>query len=83
MEGLRLTDLLDVQVLQQIQDSFSRFTGMAANTTDENGIPVTNSSGFTHFCLDLTRKSPLGGRRCEECAKKGALFTLREGKPVV
>ena len=83
MEGLQLTDLLDVNVLQQIQDSFSRFTGMAANTTDENGTPVTKGSSFTHFCMDLTRKSPLGSKRCEQCAKTGALFALREGKAAV
>ena len=83
MEGLQLTDLLDVQVLQQIQDSFSRFTGIAANTTDENGVPVTRRSGFTRFCGDMTRESSLGSKRCEECARNGAISSLLEGKPAV
>lgn len=80
MKELILTDLIDVSVLQQIQDGFSNFTGMAALTADAYGVPVTVGSGFTDFCMNLTRKSPIGYKRCEQCDKNGALETLRTKK---
>ncbi|MGN1416114.1 MAG: PocR ligand-binding domain-containing protein [Oscillospiraceae bacterium] len=83
MKDLKLTDLIPPNILQQFQDGFSKFTGLAALITDENGIPVTVGSGFTDFCMNLTRRSEKGSRRCEECDKNGALRTLRNGKPAV
>lgn len=83
MKDIKLTDLIPPNILQQFQDGFSRFTGMAALITDENGIPVTVGSGFTDFCTNLTRKSEKGCKRCEECDRNGALQTLRYGKPAV
>ena len=77
MKELVLTDLIDVGILQQIQDGFSDFTGMAALTADAQGVAVTEGSRFTDFCMELTRKSPLGCKRCEQCDKNGALETLR------
>lgn len=83
MAEIRLTDLIDVNILQQIQDGFSGYTGMAALTTDANGVPVTKGSGFTDFCMNLTRKSEIGCKRCAECDRNGALKTFKEGKPEV
>lgn len=79
MKKINLTDLISVEALQQIQDGFSKYTGMAALTTDANGVPVTNGSGFTKFCMELTRKSAKGCHNCEECDKNGALLTLKNG----
>ncbi|MGN0691230.1 MAG: PocR ligand-binding domain-containing protein [Oscillospiraceae bacterium] len=83
MKNLKLIDLISPSILQQFQDGFSKFTGLAALITDENGVPVTVGSGFTDFCTNLTRKSEKGEKRCEECDKNGALQTLRNGKPAV
>ncbi len=76
MKDVRLVDLMDVKALQRIQDEFSRYTGMAALTTDEKGIPITEGSGFTNFCTNLVRTTRLGCRRCEECDRNGAVMTL-------
>lgn len=43
---LYLTDLISVDTLQRVQDAFSAMTGMAALTTDADGIPVTKGSNF-------------------------------------
>ena len=80
MQELKLTDLLDVKVLQQIQDGFSKYTGMAALTTDADGVPVTVGSGFHSFCTNLIRQSEEGRKRCEACDRKGALWALQNGK---
>lgn len=83
MQNVKLTDLIDPGILQKIQDSLSDYVGMASLIADENGTPVTVGSGFTDFCMNLTRKSVLGCTRCEQCDKQGALETLQNGKPAV
>lgn len=80
-DELYLTDLIDVNILQQVQDAFSDMTGMAALTTDANGNPVTKGSNFTDFCTKYTRNSKIGNARCESCDKQGAELTLESGKP--
>ncbi len=83
MAGLLLADLIDVTLLQKIQDEFSRYTGMAALTTDADGKPVTKGSAFTDFCMNYTRQSELGLKRCMLSDKNAALMALESGKPVV
>ncbi len=39
----KLSDLIDKKLIQEIQDSFSEATGMAAFVTDENGKNITSS----------------------------------------
>lgn len=81
-EKLRLTDLIEVEILQKMQDAFSKMTGMAALTTDENGVAITKGSNFSAFCTDYCRKSVVGRKRCEECDRKGALMALEKQGPV-
>lgn len=76
---LHLTDLIEADVLQKIQNAFSDMTGMAALTTDAKGIPVTVGSNFTDFCFKYTRPTELGRRRCERCDMHGAELTLANG----
>lgn len=83
MQEILLTDLIDVHVLQRIQNGFSKFTGMASLTTDANGNPVTEGSGFTDFCMKLTRTTEKGLARCIECDKKSGLMALEQGRSVV
>ncbi len=79
-DAMTLTDFIDVEILQQVQDAFSDMTGMAALTTDAEGKAVTKGSNFTDFCTKYTRNSELGKIRCESCDKRGAEITLRTGK---
>ncbi|MGN0599270.1 MAG: PocR ligand-binding domain-containing protein [Oscillospiraceae bacterium] len=81
-EKIHLTDLIPIETLQKIQDSFSRMARMAALTTDENGTPITKGSNFSDFCINYCRKSPVGKVRCEKCDRDGALKVLESGKPV-
>ena len=83
MKELKLTDLIDVEILQKIQDACSRYTGMAALTTDADGKPITKGSSFTDFCMNYTRKSELGCARCIASDKNAAREAMETGKPVV
>lgn len=82
MSDIKLTELISVGTLQEIQDGFAKLTGMAALTTDETGAAVTRGSNFTEFCMDITRKSPVGCRRCEECDRSGGEKTMLTKKAV-
>jgi len=76
---LHLTDLLDPEMLQQIQDAFSEMTGMASLTADSNGVAITEGSCFTDFCFKYTRTSELGRKRCEQCDIRGAEISKKYG----
>ncbi len=80
---LYLTNLVDVEVLQRLQDAFAALTGMAALTTDASGKPVTVGSNFTDFCMEHMRKSPVGHTRCEQCDRFGAQETMENGEPAL
>ncbi len=80
--SIALTDLISVSTLQSIQDGFANFTGMAALTTDADGNAVTRGSNFTEFCMDLTRQSKEGCRKCAQCDKKGGEDALYSKKSV-
>lgn len=76
---LTLTDLIDVATLQQVQDAFCRMTGINAGINDINGTAVTVPSIPSDFCINLTKKSPLGLSRCEQCDKHGGELALERG----
>lgn len=69
---LTLTDFIDVELLQTVQNAFSRLTGFAALVTDADGIAVTEGSNFSDFCMKHIRANPLGKKLCEQCDKFGA-----------
>lgn len=71
-----LLDFIDLEELQNMQDTFSLATGMAAITVDLNGKFITKPSNFTEFCMEYTRKTTLGASRCAKCDAegKGAYF---------
>ena len=83
MRNFTLTRLIKPEVLQQIQDAFSDFTGLAAVTTNADGVPVTRVSNFTNFCTNIIRGTDIGLRCCQKCDKDGAVKTMHSGCPVV
>ena len=83
MRNFTLTQLIKPEVLQQIQDAFSDYTGMAAVTTNADGVPVTKGSHFTNFCTNIIRGTEKGLRCCQKCDKQGAVQTMKTGCPAV
>lgn len=79
IEELNITDLIEIDMLQRIQDAFSLMTGMATLTTDRNGIAITKGSHFSDFCMKYCRSTELGRHRCEKCDRLGAEKALRAG----
>lgn len=68
---MELLDFVNLDDLQRMQDMFSTATGLAAVTVDLDGKFITKPSNFTEFCMNYTRESKLGARRCEKCDAEG------------
>ncbi|MBB6214464.1 ligand-binding sensor protein/uncharacterized protein YukE [Anaerosolibacter carboniphilus] len=81
-EKLKLKDVLDLDLLQQFQDTFAKAMGMASLTVDEVG-PVTKPSNFTEFCMELTRKTNKGLSLCNHCDITGGKEAAKTGKPAI
>ena len=63
---MNIRDFMDLNKLQQIQDSFSNATGLAAIAVDDKGEYITEGSNFTEFCMKYTRSSELGSKKCKK-----------------
>ena len=81
-EGIKLTDLISVDTLQLIQDTFCDMCNIAIGITDENGVMVTEGAMASDFCQNYNKKSPIGRKRCEQCDKYGGELALAQGKSV-
>lgn len=63
MPDLALSDLVDLDHLQTIQDSFSKATGVASVITNSKGIPITEPTNFCGVCK-LVRQTEKGRHNC-------------------
>ena len=82
MGDISLIELIDTDVLEKIQESFSGITGMAAITIDATGKAITEGTNFTDFCMKYTRGTEIGCRRCEECGRQAAQTAFETGRSV-
>ncbi|MBC9784057.1 PocR ligand-binding domain-containing protein [Heliobacterium chlorum] len=80
---VKLGDVIDFEFLQRFQDNFATAMGFASLTVDLDGQPVTKPSAFTRFCMELTRNTEKGLRRCAECDRKGGEKATSTGKPSI
>lgn len=77
---MKLEELIDINVLQEIQDIFAKSTGVAAVTVDYEGKPVTTPSNFTDFCTEL-RENPKWRDKCYKCDAYGGIQSLINREP--
>lgn len=79
---LKITDIIDVEVLQKIQDSFTSATGLAAVTVDYKGNPITEYSNFSEYC-NCVRKDRRNRDYCYQSDAHGGIESARSGKPSI
>lgn len=79
---IKLTDLIDIEFLQEFQDFFAKTMGVASIAVDDNG-PITKPSNFTPFCGKYIRGTQEGYKRCRECDVKWGKIAAESGKPVI
>lgn len=77
-----LSEIVNTQILQEIQDKFSETTGISAVVVDADGKPVTRPSKFTEFC-DYVRSFPIGLARRMACDDRGGRAAVERQRPVV
>jgi len=68
---IQLSDVLDIENIQRLQDLFSNATGVASIITDINGVAITKPSNFTRLCSEIIRKTDKG---CTNCQKSDAII---------
>lgn len=83
LSAIKLTDVIDLEFLQQFQDDFAKGVGLASVTVDPEGKPLTDPSSYTRFCMEYTHSTECGDKRCAESHRKGGEEAARSGKPVV
>lgn len=79
---ISLSDLIDIEFLQELQDNFANTMGVAALTVDNNG-PITKASNFTDFCTNHIRSNELGIQKCNKCDIEGGALAIEKGEPVI
>lgn len=82
VSSINLSEIMDKEFWQKFQDAFSRATGLAVLTVDNEG-PVSEGSNFTEFCMQLNRGNAEGARRCNACDLNGGKTSRESGKPCV
>ncbi len=68
---LRIQDFCDMVKFECIMDNWAKSTGLATVAVSAEGEYISECYNFTEFCIDLTRGSAEGKRRCEKCDKEG------------
>lgn len=79
---LSLADLIDIDFLQQFQDTFAETTNLAGFTYYGEGT-TTKPSNFSDFCLKYTRGTEKGLKRCTDCDQKWGKIVAQNGKPEI
>lgn len=80
--NIKLTDLIDLEFLQDFQDKFAKSTNVASIMVDSVG-PITKPSNFTDFCIKYTRGSEEGYQRCNNCDIECGSIAAKNGAPVI
>jgi PAS domain S-box-containing protein len=78
---IKLSEIIDIQQLQRIQDAFASATGVASLIVDTEGSPITKESNFNEVC-NLIRSSKEGIKRCRLSDKSIGEKAMKSLKPV-
>lgn len=76
---MKLGDIINLDSLQEIQDTFAKATGMAAIAVNYQGEPLIKYSSFTKFCTKL-REYPEYFEKCRRSDAHSSLESARSGR---
>ncbi len=60
-----------MEKFEQIMSNWAKSTGLATVAVGADGKYISECYNFTEFCIDLTRGSEEGCRRCQKCDREG------------
>ena len=78
----KISDMIDMNLLQSIQDNCSKAMGIGAVTVDYKGNPITRYSGFTEHCMKV-REVQGFSELCAQCDAHGGLHSAITGQPYI
>lgn len=78
----KLQQYLNIDRLQTLQDNFSKSMMVALVVVDEDGVPVTQPSGFCEYC-EYARQDPKQKHQCYQSDAAGGKLAMQSGKPAV
>ena len=81
ISNLKLTDIINVTLLQELQDEFASCHGVASLIFSASGEPITEPSNFSEFCT-LLRSTEKGRANCMRSDSRLAKETVK-GKPAI
>ena len=76
----KITDLIDISILQQIQDWAAETAGVSILIRDPDGIPVTHASFSSAYCTLISGIKHTNAE-CRESNIKAAALAAKAGKP--
>ncbi|MFZ5975518.1 MAG: sensor histidine kinase [Bacillota bacterium] len=79
---MQISDYIDIDVLQSIQNHFAMATSTASVTVDYRGAPITEYSRFSTFCVKLRKKDHCR-ELCYECDAHGGLQSAIASRPYI
>lgn len=68
---MKIQDFCDMEKFEQIMKNWAESTGLATVAVGADGQYISGCYNFTDFCINLTRGSAEGKRRCEQCDREG------------
>lgn len=83
LSEIKLTDVIDIELLQSFLDNFAVGMNIASVAVDMNGNPITKPSSYTNICLNYTHSTKIGDDRCAASHKNGGEEAARTKRPYV
>jgi len=77
---LKLSDVVDISILQDIQDWFAKFTGISVAIRDPDGFFITRPSMRNTFCSTIIGDEG-GSDYCRASNQEAARIAAETGKP--
>ncbi len=68
---IKIQDFCDMNKFEEIMANWAKSTGLATVAVGNDGKYISECYNFTDFCINLTRGSEEGCRRCEKCDREG------------
>ncbi len=80
---LRLIDLIQLEILENVQEVLSESTGFATGIMDERGELITAGSNVHYFCSKYIRNTSTGRHRCAQCYREAVEKSLVSSLPEI
>lgn len=68
---MKIQDFCDMKKFDEIMSNWAQSTGLATVAVGADGEYISDCYNFTNFCINLTRGTEEGKRRCEKCDREG------------